>query len=301
MGQKLASTCGTGCQCDSKDNLLGGLVRRFVESYDNELIGVDVRVGGLEIHPGIMMIDVKDLKMDNPKGYKSDHLLLARSVRIDVDAMSLLQSRGKSAVLEDVTFEGVEFVYEPSVTTSNLKDVLNFINPEGERRQAMKQQKQEEGMKVTLQVVSIKQVVAKMFIKGFGPHLDLADITYADFDKEFGGVHAIMDVIRILLTTVMKSTIATILHNAAHLGIPGLNVANATIAANAAKSSIEATSKSARSLGSVASKGAGAVIKGAGTAAGVVSSKLKMLPNAPSKGREVSVGGGEDSNAPEYK
>mmetsp|Transcript_5764 Transcript_5764/g.13567 ORF Transcript_5764/g.13567 Transcript_5764/m.13567 type:complete len:267 (+) Transcript_5764:67-867(+) len=235
------------CQCceESKDNLLGMMVKNVLMSYDENMLGVNVHVGGLQINPHLMEINISDLKLDNPPGgFRSEHLVVADKVRINLDAASLLSSRGQQATVEELIFEGVNFTYEPRVGSSNVRELLRQLQREKSAAEAKAEEKKQK-IQLTLLEVRVNSVNAKVYIRGFGPQMSVANIHYKDFNKEFKGVSAFLDIIRILLTTLLKSVLSTATSNVKQVGkaaVSGVSAAG-SLAVSGVTSGVSALSR----------------------------------------------------------
>jgi hypothetical protein len=67
------------------------------------------------------------------------------------------------------------------------------------------------GREVTLHKVFIKNVGTKISAKGFGPRIQVADISYDDFQAEVGARRGVVEAVHLLLATVIKSVLASVL------------------------------------------------------------------------------------------
>ncbi|CAE8738988.1 unnamed protein product [Polarella glacialis] len=121
---------------------------------------------------------------------------------------------------EELILDGVDVIYEKSLMSSNLTDIMNKLSPDvdelrtaatgGEKKQATGK----DDFKLTLHKVLAKNVGAKVASKltrGHGMRLEVGDIFYKDFDKEMGAGRGMMDIVRVLLMTLIKSVLATVL------------------------------------------------------------------------------------------
>uniref|UniRef100_A0A7R9ZUP3 Uncharacterized protein n=1 Tax=Pyrodinium bahamense TaxID=73915 RepID=A0A7R9ZUP3_9DINO len=253
-----ALSCCTSCpRCDQgKDNLLGILIRNAVMTFDQGLLGVDVHVGSMQAVAHLMEVTITDITLDNPPNFKSDYLLHVKHCRVNFDAMSIIRSMGKKAAVEEVTFQGVDFVYEPRLKGSNLTELKKNL------QQDDKKFENKEKIELTVHKVCLTGCVARMFVHGFGPRLSIADIVYEDFNKEFGGATALMDIIRILLITVLKSALDTAQANVKGAGQAALTTAKTagSLAVGGAKAAVDVAKGAAL----------GAALKAAGSAKNLV-------------------------------
>lgn len=280
MGQAAGFCCGDACcdtgetACDAcaccdtgKDNLLGLMVKNAIMSFDKGLLGVDVHVGSMRMVPRTWRLEIEDLVMDNPEGYKTEYLLKVSRLYLDIDASSILTSFGKKATVEELTCEGVDLNYEPRIGTSNLTEVKAHLKSLREQEETDKTKraevKKKNRVEVILHRVALKGVRVKMNmlrVGGFGPLLRVSDIVYRDFSQEFKGRTAVMDIVRILLGTVLKSVLGTVTENVKGAG---------NLAINGAKSSVNLAAYGAKAI-------IGGIVSGSSMALKCVKPEVEM-------------------------
>jgi len=172
--------------------------------FDSSLLGTEVHIGDMNLDLASMAIVVNDLLLENPKGgknvWKSEYLLKADKVQIDVEGEKFVFSMGKEMLVENVHAEGVSIIYEPTLRSSNVTDFLHYL---GEPPEV------DGDLEVMLKKVAIKGVGLKVHVHSIGPHVELADIHFEDFAKENHGATGIMHIVHILLGTLLKSAAAT--------------------------------------------------------------------------------------------
>eukprot|EP00933_Yihiella_yeosuensis_P071981 TRINITY_DN80247_c0_g1_i1.p1 TRINITY_DN80247_c0_g1~~TRINITY_DN80247_c0_g1_i1.p1 ORF type:complete len:448 (-),score=100.20 TRINITY_DN80247_c0_g1_i1:435-1778(-) len=215
--------CPTHAQDDLEDSsfmgsMLGSLVKSVLSSFDASMLGVKVEVDGLHIDPATGRIEVHNLTVGNPEGYHSEYLLHADKIVVDLEMQKLLYSLGKEVDVEELICDGIDVIYEKGLRSSNLNDLLNNLagpNEDASSSQDVTEtQAQEDNFKLTMHQVLIKNIGAKVATKltrGHGLRLEVGNLSYEDFDTEMGAGRGLMDVIRILLMTIIKSVLATVL------------------------------------------------------------------------------------------
>ncbi|CAE8612405.1 unnamed protein product [Polarella glacialis] len=207
-------------------NMLGSLVKMLVANFDSNMLGVRVDVGALHLDPLTGKVEVQGLTVQNPEGYHSEHLLKADRVVVDINMRKLLFSYccpssvlGGGVDIEELFFEGVDVVCEKSLMSSNLTDIMNKLSPDvDEQRPAAtggekKQATGKDDLNLTLHRVLVKNIGAKVASKltrGHGMRLEVGDIFYEDFDKEMEVGRGMMDIVRVLLMTLIKSVLASL-------------------------------------------------------------------------------------------
>jgi len=204
------------CQAAMDGNLLGTLVKRVLENFDSSMLGVDVQVGDLVLDPSTGRVEVQGLTVANPEGYHSEHLLHADRVVLDIDMQKLLYSFGKEIDVEEMIFDGVDVIYEKGLRSSNLNDLLKKLSETASDKEEQEQEKKkaEGDVKLVLHTVLAQNIGAKLattLTRGHGLRLEVGDLSYQDFDTEMGAGRGMMDIVRVLIMTLLKSVLATVL------------------------------------------------------------------------------------------
>merc|ERR1719242_1192189 len=109
---------------------------------DSSMLGVKVELGDLQLDPSSGLVEVSGLTVHNPEGYYSEYLLHADKVVVDIDMQKLIYSFGKEIDVEEMVFDGVDVIYEKSLTTSNLNDLLKKLSSEEESKGSQEQSQQ---------------------------------------------------------------------------------------------------------------------------------------------------------------
>lgn len=109
-------------------NLFTKAVKRAIAAVDKKVIGVALHVGAIRVDVRSGLIEIDNLVLDNPEGYKSEYLLMIERLAVQVSMAKYIFSRGKNVVLDSLHVSDVEVKYEKALTTSNLDYVLNFAN-----------------------------------------------------------------------------------------------------------------------------------------------------------------------------
>eukprot|EP00441_Pelagodinium_beii_P046709 CAMPEP_0197620126 /NCGR_PEP_ID=MMETSP1338-20131121/994_1 /TAXON_ID=43686 ORGANISM="Pelagodinium beii, Strain RCC1491" /NCGR_SAMPLE_ID=MMETSP1338 /ASSEMBLY_ACC=CAM_ASM_000754 /LENGTH=384 /DNA_ID=CAMNT_0043189217 /DNA_START=66 /DNA_END=1220 /DNA_ORIENTATION=+ len=201
------------CQPPTDGNMLGSMVKSILANFDSSTLGVKVELGALSIDPSTGRIEVEGLTVGNPEGWSSEYLLHADRVIVDVEMEKLLYSFGKELHMEELIFDGVDVIYEKGLTTSNLNDLLKKLESDSGSAKAADQDKASD-VKLVLHTILAQNIGAKLATKlthGHGLRLEVGDLKYDDFDKEMGAGRGLMDIIRVLIMTLIKSVLATVL------------------------------------------------------------------------------------------
>jgi len=195
--------------------LLGSLVKKLIGNFDASVLGVKVTVGALHIIATSAKIEVEDLTIANPDGYHSPYLLRADKMIVDLELQKLIFSMGKDVDIEEIHLSGVDVIYEKAFRTSNVNDILKHLTGEAkEQAKAKEDEAKKQAPEVTLHRVLAENIGAKaasVITRGFGIRLEVGDICYEDFSKEMNAGRGLMEVVRVLLVTLLKSILATII------------------------------------------------------------------------------------------
>lgn len=227
------------CQPPADGNMLGSLVKSMLSNFDSSSLGVKVELGTLLIDPAIGRIQVRGLTVRNPEGWRSEYLLHADKIIVDFEMEKLLYSFGKELHVEELVFDGIDVIYEKGLTSSNLHDLLEHLDSgAAEAEQATTSDVRSAGVKTepashcrqsqwccrvrtdkepeaklllhTVRAQSIGAKLATKLTQDHGLRLEVGDLKYDDFETEMGAGRGLIDIIRILVTTLVKSVLATV-------------------------------------------------------------------------------------------
>jgi len=226
--------------------IIGKAVEAGIESFDTMIIGTDVHIGQLELNPFTGRMEVDDLVVDNPPnhGYASEYLLKSTKILIDIDMGKLILTLGREVHLEAIEFVGLEVIFEKSLHSSNVHDILDFMKKQRAARQTVKRTPSPLGNKAesspahpvleetTKSVAWVEAgvqattrtgwVVHRVIMEdvslmitmtgghGHGAHLAIGDVKYDDFRatrqaRQEAGESGFDDIIRLILRTLLKT------------------------------------------------------------------------------------------------
>lgn len=209
----------------SDGNMLGALVQKIVAGFDDSLLGVKVHIDSMKLEPLSGAVEVRGLKVDNPKGFRSKYLLHADKVVLRVNMTRLVSSLGGTVEVDEIDLDNVDVIYEKALTTSNLKTLLQKLEgaEQGGKGGKPKPSGQDESsLHLALHKIAVRNVGAKVCTSlsaMAGPRLSVGDIHYEDFDKTSGGARGLMHVVQLVLATLLKSILASILGKSASDGV----------------------------------------------------------------------------------
>lgn len=203
------------------NNILGALVHKMIASFDACTLGVDVKCGSMRLDASDGRIEVSDLLVGNPEGYHSAYLLSVGKAAVHVNMKKLLVSRGTDVDVDELLVDDVDVIYEKSISSSNLKDLLNSLASSEDESTSDGQV----DYTLTLHRVRARNVGAKLasvLTRGAGARVEVGDINCTDFDQDNGRLRRYAGVVRMLLTTLVKSVLATIFGKNATKAVMGV-------------------------------------------------------------------------------
>jgi uncharacterized protein involved in outer membrane biogenesis len=106
-------------------NPLGRLVKLAIEGIGPDMLQAEVRVGDVTISATDGHGTLTGLKLGNPKGYNTDHALMADKIEIVLDPTSLA---GNIIVLPKVLIEGPNIIYESGTGGSNFDAIQRNVD-----------------------------------------------------------------------------------------------------------------------------------------------------------------------------
>lgn len=195
------------------------VVMTAVNSGGPKLLGVPVTLADAHFAPlrGRLMLD--RLHIGNPEGFKTDSLFDVDRVEIDLDPKSLFTD---TIVVRRVRINAPKITLERGLKKSNLTALLeNLQGPAKNREPAEKPASKKEdsatagkpGKKVVIDdfVVSGGQVnLSVTLAQGLAASVALAEIHMTNVGREEGATGlGVPDIVRILLTTIVKSVLQT--------------------------------------------------------------------------------------------
>ena len=103
---------------------LGGIVKKGINTKGPEITQSSVVLGGAKISPFSGKGTLSNLVIGNPAGWTSDHAFSLGEIAIDVEPKSLT---GDHVVINNISIEKPDIIYETKITSSNLQDLVKNI------------------------------------------------------------------------------------------------------------------------------------------------------------------------------
>lgn len=105
----------------------GAVLKKWLMDYDTAFLGVTVSVDRIALNPWFGTLLATNLTVGNPPGYGSSHLASVGRLFVDVDMGGLVKSLGHRLTVDKVQLKNVDVIYERSLSTSNVEDVLKHL------------------------------------------------------------------------------------------------------------------------------------------------------------------------------
>ena len=103
---------------------LGSIVKAGVNSFGPRLTQTKVELAGASISPLTGSGTLTGLTVGNPKGWSENNAFSLGKVHVDMQPFSIF---GDHVVINEITIDGPEFLYETKFVSSNIKDLLKNI------------------------------------------------------------------------------------------------------------------------------------------------------------------------------
>ena len=111
----------------------GAALKIGVEAGASKALNVGVTLGDADLSILAGKVELWDLVINNPPGYKHENLLELKKGKVDVDIGSLMSDTVK---IEEIKFDGIDVVLEQrGVSGNNLQDVINSLPKADEKPQ----------------------------------------------------------------------------------------------------------------------------------------------------------------------
>lgn len=145
---------------------LDGIVKQLIESEGPKLTHTTVAVDNVALSPLKGKGQLAGVKIGNPEGFSTEHLLLWESILLDINVQSL---NTDVVVLDDLRVEGVHIILEQKGSTTNLQQLLKALesdsaSPENNENTAAAQ----ESIKVAVKHVLFENNRVEVVTENYG-------------------------------------------------------------------------------------------------------------------------------------
>lgn len=201
----------------------GYFVKNSVNTFAPMALGVPVTIGDMDVKPYRGLINIHDLTIGNPEGFKTDSLFKMKQLTIDIKMSSLFTD---TIIVKEVGVIGPEITYESTLTGSNVgaleKQLAGEKDETAEEPVDEVEAEEEGGKKVIIEkfVLNEGQVNLSMpGMMGTALPIPLPSIEMLDIGKEEDKKGAsITDVIGKIFSTIFSSVIKVVTSSGKLLG-----------------------------------------------------------------------------------
>jgi len=158
------------------------LVKEAIERYGSEMVGAKVAVGSVELRASGEGV-VKNLVIENPKGFRTPHAAKVGQLEVAIDLPSLASDVIR---IKRTSIVGPDLIYERGDAMTNIDTIQKNINAYlGPSKGSSN------GPKLIVDQLTIRQARARAsaaFLAGKTVEVALPDLTLRDIGKARGGV-----------------------------------------------------------------------------------------------------------------
>jgi len=187
----------------------GAVLQKAISSADTAFLGVKVGSERMALNPFVGKLIVDGLRIENPQGYTSDHLLTCKNLLIDISMRSVIFSLAHRLTIQRLDLDGCDVIYERSLTTSNVEDVIHHLEG-GSGSHSHDGGTAKPKVQVSAQEVTIQNLWAKgtLYLLGNnGISLAIPNMHWDDFTKEQSGRNSGEEIASFLLATILNSVL----------------------------------------------------------------------------------------------
>jgi hypothetical protein len=256
----------------------GTIIRQAINQAGPQVLGVDVTVEDVSFLPLQGRVQLKNLHVGNPKGYKTDGIFDLGLVEVKLTPSSLLSD---TIIIESVKIEGPAITYERGLGNSNIGALLEKL--EGEKKEGTGEQREKDGKaekkkagggkKVIirdLQVNGAQVKVSLTALQGLAAPIPLPPVHLTGIGEESGGT-SFGDALGRIIGAILGA-VSDVVMGAGKLVGDGVTAVGG-VAVDGAKAVGGAAADGAKAAGGAAADGAKAV----GDAAGKLTEGLGNL------------------------
>ena len=164
-----------------RDSFVGGAIR----AYGPAILGVGVKLRSSHIDVANQAIELRDLKIENPPGYRNKYLLELKAIRVKVDISTLPQ---QILHIPEITLEKPEIHFEKKGGVSNFdvlqRNALRYAGVKAKSGPAANEKKFIIGL---LKIEGAKATVWQDLLVAQSLGLALPVLAFRDIGKRSGG------------------------------------------------------------------------------------------------------------------
>ena len=220
---------------------LDSVVKTGIQTVGSAVTKCDVKVEHVSISILRGKVEMGDLVVGNPKGYKTDSAFKLGKIHVSMNPMSLFV--GKRTYIKDILIDEPEITYEwnPLELTSNIgtiqKNVQSMLPAKDEKEEGDKLKEKKEGRPVEISHVTVSGGTIRIsatFAGGLAVPIPLPTITLNDIGKEKEitppeATATVLDEVCTSVVTQAKSTTQTVSDSAEQLSKSAKALGNSAV------------------------------------------------------------------------
>ncbi len=184
--------------------LLGKGIKKGIETFGPKVTQTEVTVGNVMLSPFSGSGAISNLFLGSPAGFSADKVMSVGTVDIKVDTKSVTSD---NIIIESIYINAPEFVYEKTLTNSNVKQLLANIQSYVPAKKSSKSDEASDASEKPAPNLEIKKLViegAKVTVRVAGTDLavPMSTITLTDLGKD--GKTSATAIISQVMTAVLK-------------------------------------------------------------------------------------------------
>lgn len=164
---------------------LGSVVRAGVNSFGPKLTQTKVELAGATISPLSGSGTLTGFTVANPRGWSEANAFALGKVHVDVEPFSIF---GDHIVINEITIDAPEFLYETKIVSSNLKDLLKNIGEFTGRGGEEPATKSGRPIRFVVKKFRLTNGIARLGVGPAALPVPLPPITITDLGVKEGGI-----------------------------------------------------------------------------------------------------------------
>lgn len=160
--------------------LMDSLAKKAVETGGTYALGVDTTVDSISIRLIRGQLKMDGLRVANPEGFKSDHLMESGSFLVELKPASVFLD---TVHLPELVLDGLDINIEQTLAGSNVSKILDNLKRFEKKEKDKKEKPKKPGKKIRVDHILIKNVVAHFVLLGGKsvtvkiPRIELKDVS----------------------------------------------------------------------------------------------------------------------------
>lgn len=215
---------------------LGSMVRAGVNGFGPKLTQTKVELGSATLSPFTGSGTLSGLVVGNPKGWSDADAFRLGKVHVEVAPMSVFKD---CIVIDEISIDAPEFLYETKIFSSNIKDLLKNIEQFTGSKEKTAPAEDAKPRKFILRKFQLTNGVARLGVGPAAVPVPLPPLTLEDIGVKSGGITADQ-----LAGEIMKNVLGNIVSGTAN----ALGQVGSTSGAAAVEKTKEAAKKAGESL-----------------------------------------------------